>query len=149
MKEDYLELAPDAGHKQEGQFETWLSGKNIPFAGPEAEERYRERVNLIKDAVQMKKPPRRVPICPSPGHFPLEYSGVRFYDAMYDFKALARAWKKYYQDFDPDAYSRSMIGSGKLLDLLDCRVYRWPGRGVSKEREYQFVEGEYMKAEEY
>jgi len=149
MKDSLVNVAADADEKQERRFETWLSGKDIPFEGPEAEERYRERVTLIKDAVQLKKTPGRVPVCPSSGHFPLEYAGVRFYDAMYDFKALAHAWKKYYNDFSPDAYSGTMIGSGKLLELLDCKVYRWAGHGVSKEREYQFVEGEYMTAEEY
>jgi len=149
MKERWLDISADADEKQERRFATWASGKGVPFEGPEAEGRYRERVTLIKDAVQMKKTPARVPVCPSPGHFPLEYAGVSFYDAMYDFKALSYAWKKYYEDFSPDSYSGSMIGSGKLLELLDCKVYRWAGHGVSKEREYQFVEGEYMKAEEY
>ena len=138
MKERWLDVSADADEKQERRFATWASGKAVPFEGPEAEGRYRERVTLIKDAVQMKKTPARVPVCPSPGHFPLEYAGVSFYDAMYDFKALSYAWKKYYEDFSPDTYSGSMIGSGKLLELLDCKVYRWAGHGVSKEREYQF-----------
>ncbi|MGE5843085.1 MAG: uroporphyrinogen decarboxylase family protein, partial [Deltaproteobacteria bacterium] len=29
------------------------------------------------------------------------------------------------------------------------KLYEWPGHGVPKEREYQYVEAEYMKAEEY
>jgi len=36
-----------------------------------------------------------------------------------------------------------------VLDILDLRLYEWPGHGVSEEREYQYVEAEYMKAEEY
>lgn len=149
MKDKWVNVAADADEKQKRRFEIWLSGENVPFEGQQAEESYRERATLIKDAVKMKKTPRRVPVCPSPGHFPLEYAGVKFYDAMYDSDALSYAWKKYYDDFCPDTYSGSMVGSGKLLELLDCKVYRWAGHGVANDREYQFVEREYMKAEEY
>jgi hypothetical protein len=97
----------------------------------------------------MKKIPFRVPLCPAAGHFPVEYGGITFYDAMYDFDALAGAWRKFFTDFDPDSYSAPIIVSGKICDLLDMKLYRWPGHGVSKEQEYQFVEDEYMKAEEY
>ncbi|MCU0596561.1 MAG: uroporphyrinogen decarboxylase, partial [Desulfobacterota bacterium] len=41
------------------------------------------------------------------------------------------------------------IVPGKVLDILDLKLYEWPGHGVSHEREYQYVEAEYMKAEEY
>jgi hypothetical protein len=36
-----------------------------------------------------------------------------------------------------------------VLDILDLKLYEWPGHGVSKAREYLFVEAEYMKGEEY
>jgi hypothetical protein len=36
-----------------------------------------------------------------------------------------------------------------VLDALDLRLYHWPGHGVAKESEYQFIEGEYMTAAEY
>ena len=65
MKEKWTEIEPDAAEKQEKRFETWLSGKNISFVGPEAEEKYRERVTLIRDAVQLKKHPCG---CPSARH---------------------------------------------------------------------------------
>ncbi len=149
MEEKWQQVAPDSDEKQEKRFETWLSGQNITFESDEARARYRERVTLVKDAVQMKKTPQRVPVCPSPGHFPLEYAGVTFRDAMYDVHALTKAMKKYYDDFDQDTFSASFIGSGKILDLLDARQYQWPGHGVPEDREYQFVEAEYVKADEY
>jgi len=63
---------------------------------------------------------------------------------------LVRIWKKYCNDFAPDAYNApTTIVPGKVFDLLDFTLYKWPGHGVSKEWPYQFVEKEYMKAEEY
>jgi uroporphyrinogen-III decarboxylase len=150
MKERWLEIAPDADEKQEVQFDIWLSGKDISFSTPEAERDYRERVTLLRDAIQMKKPPQRVPVCPSAGFFPIEYAGFTMYDAMYDYDVLIQAWKKFCHDFTLDAHSGpSTIVSGRVLDILDYKLYRWPGHGVDNDGEYQFVEGEYMKAEEY
>ena len=150
MKQRWLEAAADADEKQERQFENWLSGKGIPFVGPEAEAAYKERATLIKDAIQLKKEPQRIPICPSAGFFPIHYAGHSMYEAMYDYDVLAQAWEKYCTDFTPDAYNAPMtIVPGKLLDIVDFRLCRWPGHGVSHQYEYQYVEKEYMKPDEY
>ena len=150
MKDRYLNLSPDADRKQAALFEKWLSGDNIPFANADAAAAYRERATLIKDAIQLQKTPARIPICPSAGFFPVQYAGVSMYDAMYDYDILSQAWEKYCQDFTPDAYNApTTIVPGKLLDILDFKLCKWPGRGVSKRQEYQYVEKEYMKADEY
>ena len=150
MKERFLNLSAEADQKQEKQFDTWLSGEGIPFADDDAAAAYRERVTLLKDAIQLKQTPSRIPICPSVGFFPIQYAGVTMYDAMYDYDILTRAWEKYCHDFTPDTYNApTTVVPGKLLDILDFKLGRWPGRGVSKELEYQYVEKEYMKADEY
>ena len=123
MKDRWLEPAADADEKQEDRFETWLSGEGIPFASPEAEEDYKARVTLIKDAIQLKKTPARIPICPSAGFFPMQYAGVSFYDAMYDYDALTRAWEKYCSDLTPDAYNApTTVVPGKVLEILDLKL---------------------------
>ena len=149
MKARWTEVESGAKDKQEQQFTAWLSGEGISFESPAAERIYKERVTLIKDAVQMKKPPRRVPICPSAGFFPVHYAGSTHYETMYDADALVRIWEKYYADFTPDAYNPPTVVPGRPLELLDLILYKWPGHGVARERPYQFVEGEYMKAAEY
>jgi len=150
MKDRYLNLSPDADRKQAALFEKWLSGDNIPFTSADAAAAYRKRATLIKDAIQLQKTPARIPICPSAGFFPVQYAGVSMYDAMYDYDILSQAWEKYCQDFTPDAYNApTTIVPGKLLDILDFKLCKWPGRGVSKQQEYQYVEKEYMKADEY
>ena len=150
MQNRYLDVSPDADRKQGTRFDDWLSGAHIPFADAVATAAYRERVTLIKDAIQLTKTPARIPICPSAGFFPVQYAGVSMYDAMYDYDILTQAWEKYCHDFTPDAYNApTTIVPGKLLDILDFKLCKWPGRGVSKQQEYQYVEKEYMKAEEY
>ena len=43
-----------------------------------------------------------------------------------------------------------MLLPGKFYERLDYRLYAWPGHGMPDAANgYQYVEGEYMKAEEY
>ncbi|UCE55311.1 MAG: uroporphyrinogen decarboxylase [Desulfobacterales bacterium] len=150
MKERFINVSADADQRQDERFEIWLSGDGIPFIDSEAAATYQERVTLIKDAIQLRQIPARIPICPSAGFFPIQYAGITMYDAMYDYEALKKAWEVYHQDLEPDAYNGpTTIVPGKVLDTLDLRLYQWPGHGVAKDREYQYVEDEYMKAEEY
>ncbi len=150
MKERWLEVAPEADERQETQFENWVSGRGISFVDAEAEKAYTQRATLIKDAIQLKKEPERIPICPSAGFFPISYAGHTMYEAMYDYDVLTKAWEKYCFDFAPDAYNAPMpIVPGRVLDILDVAFVRWPGHGVPDYSEYQYVEKEYMKPEEY
>lgn len=150
MKDRFLSLSADADQKQEERFEGWLAADGIPFADDKAAAAYRNRVTLIKDAIQLIKKPARIPICPSTGFFPVRYAGVSMYDAMYDYEILAKAWKKYCDDFTPDAYNApTSVVPGKPLDILDFKLCKWPRRGVSHQQEYQYVEKEYMQADEY
>ena len=150
MKPRWIDMAPDAEEKQELQFQAWLSAKNIDFINPEAEAKYKERVTLIKDAIQMQKRPRRIPVCPSAGHFPIQHAGISWQDAMYDYEKLTRAWQQYHLEFDPDTCSSPMnIPPGKALEILDFVQYRWAGKSLRADQEYQFVEGQYMRADEY
>ena len=150
MKKRFIDISADAEQKQEERFETWLAAKGIPFTSDSAAAAYRDRVTLIKDAIQLKKAPARIPICPSAGFFPVQYAGVSMYDAMYDYDVLARTWQKYCDDFTPDAYNApTTVVPGKPLDILDFKLCKWPGNGVSHQQEYQYVEKEYMLADEY
>jgi len=150
MKERFIDISAEAEQKQEKRFETWLTADGIPFTDDEAAAAYRDRATLIKDAIQLKKIPSRIPICPSAGFFPVQYAGVSMYDAMYDYEVLTKAWTKYCDDFAPDAYNPpTTVVPGKPLDILGFKLCKWPGRGVSKQQEYQYVEKEYMQADEY
>ena len=150
MKERWLEPAPDADENQEVRFETWQAGNGIPFVSSETEADYQARVTLLKDAIQLKKPPTRIPICPSAGFFPVQYARISMYDAMYDYEALTGAWERFCNDLTPDAYNApTTVVPGRVLDILDFKLGQWPGHGVSEDSEYQYVEKEYMKADEY
>lgn len=148
--ERWLEPSPDAASKRAQWLTAWHDAPGVCFASPEAQQAYRERAAAMADAIEMRKVPARIAVCPSAGHFPLEYAGVSWREAMYDYATLARAWEQYYDDFRPDAYvGPGTVVPGAPLDLIDLQFYKWAGHGLADHQEYQFVEREYMKAEEY
>ena len=145
----------NADEKQEFQFEKLLSmkdaaGNEIKFQSPEAKEKYRARLTRIKDAIQMKKIPDRIPILILPSMFPFLHAGITPYDAMYDYEKAVSAFKNFILEMDPDMHiGAAQAGPGKFLEMVDYKLYAWPGHGVKKEHCFQMLEGEYMKAEEY
>jgi hypothetical protein len=148
MEKEWEEMSSD--EKQEALFARWLSPEGVEFASPEAEQLYKERAARFKDAIQLKKAPDRVPVFLIPSFAPAYYSGLTPHDVMYDYDKIVPAWKKFYMDFQPDAHGGCAVPSpGKFLDILDFKLYKWPGHGVSPETTYQCIEGEYMKADEY
>ena len=114
------------------------------------EELFKERTKRVEDAIQLKVPDR-VPITPFFGFFPAMYGGITCEEAMYDYEKLRIASKKTILDFEPDMYVNpyDYISSGPVAEVLDYKQLRWPGHGVNPNHTYQFVEGEYMKVEEY
>ena len=148
MEKKWEEMSSD--EKQEALFQRWISPEGVKFASPEAEKLYKERATRIKDAIQLKKKPDRVPVMLIPSFAPAYYSGLTPHDVMYDYDKIKPAWKKFSLDFQPDSHGGCAVPSpGKFLEILDFKLYKWPGHGVSKETTYQAIEGEYMKADEY
>ena len=62
-------------------------------------------------------------------------------------KHLTANWKANI-DFAPDLANPPLL-VGPMFEALDYKQLRWPGHGLPVNIPYQFVEGEYMKADEY
>jgi len=118
--------------------------------GKTSTELYNERLKRVQDTVALKKPDR-VPFVPFMSFFPANYCGISCEDYMYDLDKEYTTTKKTILDFEPDMYSNPfpLFGIGAIIETLDFKQMKWPGHGVSPTVTYQFVEGEYMKAEEY
>ena len=145
----------NADEKQDAKFQELLSlkdaeGNDIQFQGPEAKEKYLASLTRVRDAIQMKKTPDRLPILVLPSMFPFLHAGITPYDAMYDYEKATTAFKNFITEMDPDMHiGAAQAGPGKFFEMVDYKLYAWPGHGVKKEHCFQMKEGEYMKAEEY
>lgn len=145
-QQQWAKMPPE--QKLEARFADWMSPQT-PFATPKAEAAYKERTQMYKDVVQLKKP-SRVPIAPAIGFYPFQYAGVTAEEAMYDYDKLGYGLKKYHADFLPDSLASAPIyGAAKIFEILDYKLYRWPGHGIPNTTPYQCIEAEYMKADEY
>lgn len=111
---------------------------------------YEARSKRVMDAVQLKVPDR-VPFTTFINFFHAKFGGITCEEAMYDYDKLAMACKKTILYIEPDMYNNmfALVGLGPMLDILDCKYLAWPGGSLSPHQPYQFVEKEYIKAEEY
>ncbi|MGA8765880.1 MAG: uroporphyrinogen decarboxylase family protein [Candidatus Acidiferrales bacterium] len=137
--------------KREQRFERWLSAPGIRFASPAAEQGYHARLTRIIRAIRVQEPDR-VPCLLPAGQFPASYAGITVRTAMYDYEEMKRAWRKFLYDFDGDTcvIPGVSVTSGRLHEITKTRMSVWPGHGLAENAPMaQFVEGEYMKADEY
>ena len=112
------------------------------------EQLFQERSQRIEDAIQLKKPDR-VPVVLNISYFPAKYTGITCADAFYNPAKWKEAILKTVADMEPDSCNVTGPMSGTALEVLDHKQLVWPGHGVSPYHTHQFVEGEYMKADEY
>ncbi len=148
MEETRRDLSPE--EKREERFGRWLSPRDVTFPNPEIESGYRERVTRFIKAIKLEEPDR-VPVILPAGVLPAYYAGSTLKTVMYDYEELRRAWLTFLNDFDLDTLSSpAVIPPGRALEIIDARITRWPGHGLGDDvRSQQFVEGEYMMADEY
>lgn len=114
------------------------------------EQLYQEREKRINDAIQLKEPDR-IPVMSLFGFFPAKYKGITFKEAMYDPDKIMKAWVDTMVEFQPDMYENpyGIRFLGPIMDVLDFNQLKWPGHGLDDMSPYQYIEGEYMKADEY
>ena len=116
----------------------------------EIEKLFREREKRFNDIVALRKPDR-VPIMVSWGFLPAFQAGMTVKEVMYDPEKLWTAQWKLTLEFQPDMEQNpfGLRFLGPVLEALDFKQLKWAGHGLGENAIYQFVEEEYMKAEEY
>ena len=136
--------------KRQARFARWLAPPGVTFDGPGAQAKYRERVQRFINAITLQ-PCDRVPVVLPVANYPAYYSGHTLYDIMYDYEILRKVWLKFMEEFEMDTYGAPvMVSPGRVMEALGTRLRKWPGYGLPKDvTMYQYVENEYMKADEY
>jgi hypothetical protein len=130
-------------------FQRWYAADEVEFVDAAAETRYKRALTRLKDAIQLRVPDR-VPYMPILQMYPFYKNGLTVRESMYDYGKARRAWKQTIIEIDPDLYVNPVLAyPGKAFEAFDYRLMKWPGNGVGADQMYQFVEGEYMTADEY
>ena len=110
---------------------------------------YDERIARIKDAVALRKPDR-VPIFGPYQKYPYAFAGLSFKDAMNDNARARAACHAFLDHFQPDAdFGPVFAYPAPVMETLGYKAFKWPGHGLGDDVMYQYVDAEYMTAEEY
>src|SRR4030043_161852 len=132
--------------KQYNQEQQSLKVEIEKTAGKTVEQLYEEREKRVRDAIELKVPDR-VPLMVAVNTS--LYAGIPNSTAYYDPIGWKRAMRKITLDFEPDMCNAGLPTSGQALEILDVNNRLWPGGPLPPDYEYQFIEGEYMKEDEY
>jgi hypothetical protein len=145
---NWNQLTP--AEKREHRIQQFLN-PDIQFGSPEAAKAYKVRAQRYVDAFNVQEPDR-VPVALPVGNLPLIMNGVSMHEAMYEVEKGIQACNLFNKEYaeELDYFAFPMAAPGKAMELLDYKLYAWPGHGLSTDAPgYQFVEGEYMKVEEF
>lgn len=112
--------------------------------------RHAERLKRVMDAVELRQPDR-VPTAFFSTFWTARYGGISCRQAMYDYDRVAQLVKQAVLELEPDLFAlpHQLSLLGPVMDLLDFRQLQWPGHGTDENTGYQYLDKEYMKADEY
>lgn len=107
-----------------------------------------ERLGRYHAAIALE-PHDRIPIATGSNYFAEVYSGNTKQETIYDPEKWLQAEIKFCEDFPEVDVLRDNRIYGPLYDAVDVKTYKLPGRDLPPGTQFQFVEQEYMKADEY
>jgi hypothetical protein len=137
--------------KRNWRLDRFVSGGGAQFVSPAAQKAYKIRAQRMVDAYNVKEADR-VPLSLPVGDLPYLLNGVNCHTYMYDIEKAVEACKKFNAQYSKELeyWATPVTTPGNILEMMDYKLYAWPGHGLSKEAPgHQFIEGEYMKADEY
>jgi hypothetical protein len=112
---------------------------------------YDEKMTRVNDAIQLKVPDQ-VPFFPTSHMFAAKYVGMTFAEAFEDAERWYAANVKLAIDLDADlSFSPdfAVFSSRAAFEAVDFKQLLIPGLQLDPNHSFQFVEGEYVKPEEY
>lgn len=125
------------------------------FIGPyeqsdAAKAAYDARWERIMACVRLEQPDR-MPVGLHSFFWPATYGGISFKELMYDYDKAKKVCFDAVMEFEPDGVFPLILGTtlGNALEKLEFKQLQWPGHGVGDMQPFQYLDREYMKAEEY
>jgi hypothetical protein len=149
LPENWAEMAPE--EKRTYRLNGLLNPPNANFINKEAEEAYKIRAQRLVNVFNIEEPDR-VPVNLPVGNLPYTLYGITLRTAMYDYDQAVAACKQFNEKYSEELehFAAPWITPARVMEILDYKLYSWPGHGTPMSTpSYQFVENEYMTADEY
>jgi hypothetical protein len=140
-----------AEQKRQSRLNDFVNGIDINFINPQCKAAYQMRAKRLADVYSIQEPDR-VPFNVPLGDVAYILNGVNMRTAMYDHHQAATSCKKFNEKYSEviETYAFPYINPGRIMELLDYKLYSWPGFGLPQDSPgIQFIEGEYMRDDEY
>jgi hypothetical protein len=117
---------------------------------PEGKIQYDARWQRIMDCVALKQPDR-MPVAMFGFFWFAKYGNISCKELMYDYDKNKKACEDAVLEFEPDAVGPLVIitAAGRSMEALDYKQLRWPGHGLADDQGFQYLDREYMSADEY
>jgi uroporphyrinogen-III decarboxylase len=146
---NWAQLTPE--QKREWRLNNFLNPQNLQFVSEKAKNNYKVRAQRLVDVYNVQEPDQ-VPIVLPVGNLPYTNFGINYRTALYDYDKAVAACKKFNAEYSEELeyWASPWITPGRVMDLLDYKLYAWPGHRLGENvSSVQFMEAEYMKADEY
>jgi len=115
----------------------------------ETRQLFEERLGRYQATIALEPTDRMVVGGTGSNYFAETYAGYNNQEIIYDINKCTAALSKFAEAFPQVDMLRAGRMWAPLFDSTDFRLYRLPGRYLPPNVIYQFVEGEWMKADEY
>lgn len=106
------------------------------------------RLKRIFDNIALKETDR-VPFTYSTRFWAAKYAGISFKEQMYDVEKAADATRRAIEFLDPDGMQASLYSYGPAMEAMEYRPMAWPGHGCADNVSFQYLDKEFMSADEY
>ena len=110
---------------------------------------YQKRNDLLNKALNLELPDQALLGITSDHFFSTRLAGMTNAEAMRDHEKRYAAIKDCVLRFGLDYAFESGIYPAQWMESLGSRHYKWPGHDLADNMTFQFVETEYMRADEY
>lgn len=116
----------------------------------EALAEHARRWQRVMDCVNLKTPDR-MPVGLQVHFWLAKYGGFNCRDQMYDYEKVKDTCDQMCREFEPDLFGSPLLMTtvGPMLEAIGFKQLQWPGHGVGDNQSYQYLDREYMTADEY
>jgi hypothetical protein len=112
--------------------------------------RHDERWQLITDCIALKQP-ARMPVAFYGTLWLARFGGMSYYELMHDYERNFEVCARALRELEPDATGPLVLitAMGRALEAADFKQLQWPGHGLRHDQPWQYLDREYMTADEY
>ena len=143
-----MESERETTDRQQPEAVPEISGLRLP-PGIQPSPALIARHKRIQDAIALRRPDR-VPIAPMWMYYPNLSRGISNREMHYNRPLHVRLLRDTIVEHDWDAaFPAWHLPNARLLELIGGTQLQWPGGALADNAPFQYVEGEYMRQDEY